>query len=87
MSRIYVGNLNFRTNEQSLTKLFAVFGDVLDVAVIRDPASGKSRGFGFIEMAEPDSLSRAIEALNGNAFEGRTLVVSEAKPRGSSKQQ
>jgi RNA recognition motif-containing protein len=78
--KIYVGNLSFDTNEDSLRNAFAEHGDVEDVAVITDRETGRSRGFGFVSM--PDSAARAaIEAINGKELDGRTLNVNEARPK------
>ena len=78
---IYVGNLSYRTNDKDLEELFAKFGAVKSAKVIMDRETGKSKGFGFIEMEDSAAGAKAIEALNGNENEGRTLRVNEAKPR------
>ncbi len=78
--KIYVGNLSFDTNEDSLRNAFAAHGDVEDVTVITDRETGRPRGFAFVNM--PDSAARAaIDALNGKELDGRTLKVSEAKAK------
>ena len=78
--KIYVGNLSFDTNEDSLRNAFAEHGDVEDVTVITDRETGRPRGFAFVNM--PDSAARAaIDALNGKELDGRTLKVSEAKAK------
>jgi len=79
--RIYVGNLSFNTEEQQLTQLFASLGDVASVRLIRDQATGRSRGFGFVEMASAEQGQAACEALDQQEFEGRRLTVNEAKPQ------
>ena len=79
-TRLYVGNLNFRTTEQALEALFSNYGQVDDVAIITDRDTGRSRGFGFVTMAD-EGAKEAIDALNGTELEGRTLTVNEAKPR------
>ena len=84
MSRkIYVGNMNFATNEASLRELFGRFGGVESVAIIIDKATGRAKGFGFVEMESEDAAEAAISALDGKDFEGRKLRVNEAqeKPR------
>jgi RNA recognition motif-containing protein len=81
MFRIYVGNLNFRTDEQELSDLFAEHGQVDNVAIITDRETGRSRGFGFVEMGDENEGRAAIEALNGQDFGGRPLTVNEARPR------
>ena len=78
---IYVGNLSYRTNDKDLEELFAKFGAVKSAKVIMDRETGKSKGFGFIEMEDSAAGAKAIEALNGNENEGRTLRVNEAQPR------
>ena len=78
---IYVGNLSYRTNDKDSEELFAKFGAVKSAKVIMDRETGKSKGFGFIEMEDSSAGTKAIEALNGNESEGRTLRVNEAKPR------
>ncbi len=77
---IYVGNLPFRTTSDDLERLFGEYGEVQSAQVITDRDTGRSRGFGFVEM--PDGEAReAIEALYGKDFEGRPLTVNEARPR------
>ncbi len=78
---IYVGNLPFGTTEESLRSAFESFGEVSSVNIIKDKFSGESRGFGFVEMSDNDQGNAAISGLNGQDFEGRTLKVSEARPR------
>jgi cold-inducible RNA-binding protein len=78
--KIYVGNLSFDTTEDSLRTAFADHGDVEDIAVITDRDTGRPRGFAFVTM--PDSAARAaIEALNGQDLDGRTLNVNEARAK------
>jgi RNA recognition motif-containing protein len=80
--KIYVGNLSFDSNDESLRNAFAVHGAVEDVAVITDRETGRSRGFGFVTM--PDDAARtAIEAMNGKELDGRTLNVNEAREKTS----
>ena len=78
---IYVGNLPFSTDEQALEQLFSQFGQVDRANVIMDRETGRSRGFGFVEMPNEAEARQAIEALNGETFGGRPLTVNEAKPR------
>jgi RNA recognition motif-containing protein len=80
MFRIYVGNLSFRTTPEALREHFASHGEVLDVFIGTDRETGRSRGFGFVTMADKDAGNNAITALNGKEFEGRALVVNEARP-------
>ena len=79
--KIYVGNLNYRTTDDALREAFAAYGEVLDVFVGTDRETGRSRGFGFVTMADKDAGNTAITALNGKELEGRPLVVNEAQPR------
>ena len=76
---LYVGNLPFTTTEQDLQQLFGQYGTVTKAQVISDRETGRSRGFGFVEMS--DGAEAAVEAMNGAEFQGRRLTVNEAKPR------
>ena len=78
---IYVGNLSYRMDDKELEAVFSKFGVVKSAKVIIDRETGKSKGFGFIEMEDSAAGTKAIEALNGNENEGRTLRVNEAQPR------
>jgi RNA recognition motif-containing protein len=78
---IYVGNLSYNTTEESLRQAFAAFGQVDRVNIITDRLSGKSRGFGFVEMANDEEAQAALEGLNGKELDGRTLNVNQARPR------
>ena len=78
---IYVGNLSYRMDDKDLEAVFSKFGAVKSAKVIMDRETGKSKGFGFIEMEDSAAGTKAIEALNGNENEGRTLRVNEAQPR------
>lgn len=80
MMTIYVGNLKFQTTEDELSTLFAQYGDVHNVKLIKDRQTGRPKGFGFVEMEETVGAN-AIEALNGAEFGGRTIKVNEAKER------
>ncbi|SKA71096.1 RNA recognition motif domain-containing protein [Desulfobaculum bizertense] len=79
---IYVGNLAWGATDEDLNDLFADYGEVESARVIMDRETGRSRGFGFVEMEE-QGADQAIEALNGSSFMGRTLRVNEAQPRPS----
>lgn len=78
---IYVGNLPFRAAEEDVRELFEAHGEVSSVALIKDRETGRPRGFGFVEMTSKAAGEAAIDALNGQQFEGRTLTVNEARPR------
>lgn len=78
--KIYIGNLSFNVDDQSLTGLFSQFGEVETVRIITDRDSGRSKGFAFVEMSSASQASAAIEKLNGSDFSGRSINVSEAKP-------
>ncbi len=80
-NKIYVGNLSFSTTEESLAEKFAAFGSVASAKVIKDRETGRSKGFGFVEMESENDAMSAIEALNGKELEGRTITVSEARPQ------
>ena len=80
-TKLYVGNLSFRTTSEDLREAFATVGTVESATVIEDRDTGRSRGFGFVEMATPEEAAAAIEQFNGKDFGGRNLTVNEAKPR------
>jgi RNA recognition motif-containing protein len=78
---IYVGNLSFQMKDDDLKNTFAEFGNVTSAKVISDKYSGRSKGFGFVEMDNDDAGKAAIEALNGKEVQGRPLRVNEARPK------
>ena len=78
---MYVSNLGFHTSEDDLRKLFEPFGQVSSAKVITDRETGKSRGFGFVEMASSTEASQAMNKLNGKEIEGRTISVTVARER------
>ena len=80
-SNIYVGNLTFNTSSADLEKLFGEYGEVTKAQVINDRDTGRSRGFGFVEMASSDEAAEAINSLNGRNVDGRDLTVNQAKER------
>lgn len=80
-TNIYVGNLAFSTDSAALRTLFAEHGEVTSAQVIEDRDTGRSRGFGFVEMTSTDEANKAISALNGSTVDGRQLTVNLAKPR------
>ena len=79
--RIYVGNLSFNTDESQIQQLFGSLGQVESARLVRDHATGRSRGFAFVEMANDDEGRAACNALDQQEFEGRRLTVNEAKPQ------
>lgn len=79
--KLYVGNLPYSTTDADLSEMFAGFGTVVSASVITDRDTGRSKGFGFVEIEEDDKAKAAIEALNGKEQGGRNLVVNEARPR------
>ncbi len=79
--RIYIGNLSFDTTEENLETAFSAHGTVRSVSIVQDRETGRSRGFGFVEMDDDDEASAAFTALNGTELDGRTLTVNEARPR------
>ena len=79
--RLYVGNLSFNTDEQQIQELFASMGDVGSVRLVRDQATGQSRGFGFVEMTDDSQARAACQAFDQKEFEGRRLTVNEARPQ------
>jgi RNA recognition motif-containing protein len=78
---IYVGNLPFDATEADLRSLFADFGPITSVAVVADRDTGRSRGFGFVELGDAALAGKAISQLDGNDLNGRRLTVNEARPR------
>jgi cold-inducible RNA-binding protein len=81
VKNIFVGNLDFNTGEDELRKLFEVHGTVDRVSIMTDRDTGRSRGFGFVEMGNTEEGDKAIAALNGTQIGGRTLNVNEARPK------
>jgi RNA recognition motif-containing protein len=78
---IYVGNMNYATTADTLRELFEAYGEVEEVSVITDRATGRPRGFAFVDMADAEAADAAIAALDGQTVDGRALRVNEAKPR------
>ncbi len=81
-SKIYVGNMSYSTTEDELRDLFAPYGEVVSVSVVYDRATGRPRGFAFVEMGTSEAAESAINALNGQEVGGRQLRVNAAKPQG-----
>ncbi len=80
-TKLYVGNLSFNSNEQDLEDTFGEIGTVESVNIIEDRDTGRSRGFGFVEMSSAEEAQKAIAELDGKEIDGRNLKVNEAKPR------
>jgi RNA recognition motif-containing protein len=83
-NKLYVGNLSFKTTDDQLAQLFAEFGTVGSATIVTDRETGRSRGFGFVEMGSNDEAKKAIEALDGKTIEGRAIQVNIARPRENS---
>lgn len=81
MKKIYVGNLNFQTTDDELRTMFGEYGQVSSATVITDRDTGRSRGFGFVEMEDDSAAMNAISGINGRDVDGRQLNVNEARPR------
>ena len=83
MKKLYVGNLSYKATESDLKDLFGEFGSVTEINLITDRATGRSRGFGFVEFSSGDEADKAINSLNGKMFQDRKIIVSEARPQKS----
>jgi RNA recognition motif-containing protein len=81
LTKLFVGSLPWATNDQQLGDLFSQYGTVLSAKVLMDRATGRSRGFGFVEMEDDKAAQEAIDKLNNTDFQGRKLVVNVARPR------
>jgi RNA recognition motif-containing protein len=82
---IYVGNLSYKLNDDDLRQIFEEHGEITSVKIIKDKYSGRSKGFGFVEMANDEEAKNAINELNGTEHDGRKIVVNEARPRQDNK--
>src|SRR5271154_2754748 len=80
-TKLFVGKLSFNTTDDGLQTLFAEYGKVVSARIATDRETNQSRGFGFVEMEEAEAAQKAINALDGKEFEGRTIVVSVARPK------
>lgn len=80
-TKLYVGGIPYKTTQEELQEAFAEAGNVASAMIITDRETGRSRGFGFVEMATPEEAQAAIEMWNGKELGGRTLTVNEARPR------
>jgi RNA recognition motif-containing protein len=81
MVKLYVGNLPYSTSDQDLRQMFSSFGNVVSATIISDKYSGRSKGFGFVELEDDAEGERAIQELNGTQADGRSIVVSVARPK------
>jgi RNA recognition motif-containing protein len=79
--KLYVGNLSYKMTEEGLKEIFAPIGEVLSAKIITDPSTGRSKGFGFVEMANDEDGDKAISSLNGTNVQERSITVSEARPQ------
>jgi RNA recognition motif-containing protein len=78
---IYVASLHYRLNDEDLHQIFSEFGEVTSAKIIKDHETGRSRGFGFVEMPNQEEGSKAMNSLNGTEIEGKQLMVNEARPK------
>jgi len=81
MKKLYVGGISYNTTESGLSDAFSKAGEVASVAIIMDKMTGRSKGFGFVEMASTDGAKAAIDMWNGKELDGRKLTVNEARPK------
>jgi RNA recognition motif-containing protein len=79
--KLYVGNLSYTTHDEDLREAFSKIGEVLSVTLIVDQDTGRSKGFGFVEMGSDDDADKAITSMNGTTFMDRTITVNEARPK------
>ena len=79
---LYIGNLHYNVNEEELKEIFKEYGEVMSVTIITDKYTGRSKGFGFIEMLNDEEANKAIDNLNGTEIHGRKVIVNQAKERG-----
>lgn len=79
--KLYVGNLSYSVTSSGLEEMFSAFGEVRSAQVVQDRDTGRSKGFGFVEMTSDDAALKAIQSLNEKEYEGRSLTVNEARPR------
>lgn len=78
---IYLGNLSYKVRENDLQDLLAEYGEITSCKIVKDRETGRSKGFGFVEMPNDDEAAKLIEELNGAELDGRTIVAKEAKPK------
>ncbi len=80
-TQLYVGNINYRLTEEGLKSMFAEFGEVTSAKIVTDRETGRSKGFGFVEMADAEAADRAIQSLNDKEVDGRRIKVNIARPK------
>ena len=80
-TKLYVGNLAYNSTEESLAALFSKFGEVVSARIVTDRETGRSKGFGFVEMASAEAAQQSIDQLHGQQIDGRQLTVNEARPQ------
>lgn len=80
-TQLYVGNVNYRLTEEGLKAMFAEFGEVTSAKIVTDRETGRSKGFGFVEMADAEAAERAIQSLNDKEVDGRRIKVNIARPK------
>lgn len=80
-AKLFVGNLPYRISEDEIRQVFSEYGTVVDVRLISDRATGRSKGFGFVEMSSADEANKAVEGMHGKELQGRNLVVNVARPK------
>ncbi|MCG2722829.1 MAG: RNA-binding protein [Thermodesulfovibrionales bacterium] len=81
MSKMYVGNISYNTTEEELRELFSEYGEIASLKIMKDQFTDRSKGFGFIEMANDEDAKKAMATLNGKDFMGKSLTVAEARPQ------
>lgn len=81
MKKLYVGNLSYAVTKEELEKIFSEYGSVSEAILIEDRHTGRSKGFGFVEMENPDEADKAVKELDGKSVQGRNIKVNEAQPR------
>lgn len=79
--KLYVGNLSYNTTREQLQELFSQVGEVVEATIVNDRDTGRSKGFGFVEMATEEAAQEAINRFNGQSLDNRTMTVNEARPR------
>lgn len=81
MTKLYVGNLSYSVNDDALKEMFSAYGNIVSASIIFDRMSGRSKGFGFVEIEDDGEAQKAISEMNEKEFEGRNIVVSVARPK------